>query len=289
MPEVSIITALFNCADLTSAYVDSLRSHTTGVEWELVLVDDKSTDHTEELLLELEKDPRIVVIRNSENMGFSASNNRGAESASSDTLAFLNNDLLLAPGWIQPMLEALRREDRAGVIGNVQYNPGTGLIDHAGVFFGLDGMPRQARKNRKYPPKGEITEWYAVTAACMVVRKDVFLQAGGFDTEYRNGFEDIDLCVKLKQRGYRHYVCNQSQIYHCVSSSPGRHQNNDRNTDIFRARWTQHTAAWGQFDWAPEYLQRYSRHWWKFNLRKFLSALKLILKDIRKREMIYRG
>ena len=288
MPEVSIITALYNCADLTRAYVESLIVHTADIDWELILVDDASTDETDELLKQLESNPRIRIVRNPENMGFSASNNKGASLAKAPVLAFLNNDLLLTPGWIEPMLNALQTCEHPGAIGNVQINPSTRLIDHAGVFFGLDGMPRQARKNRNHPPKTDISEWFAVTAACLLIKARLFQDIGGFDESYRNGFEDIDLCVKLKQEGLRNYVCNNSKIFHCVSSSPGRHHNNDRNSELFQQRWTDLTRQWGKRDWAPEYLQRYARHWWKFNLSKFLTALKLVAEDRRKNEMIYR-
>ena len=153
MAEVSIITALHNCVDLTRAYIDSLIEHTQGVDWELILVDDASTDETSAFLQTLESDSRIKIIQNEKNLGFSTSNNRGASFASAPILAFLNNDLLLTNQWLPPMIEALGTCVSAGIIGNVQINPRTQLVDHAGVFFGLDGMPRQARKNRKNPPK----------------------------------------------------------------------------------------------------------------------------------------
>ena len=288
MPEVSIITALHNCVDLTRAYIDSLILHTPSIDWELILVDDASTDDTAKLLEELESNPRIKIVRNDQNLGFSASNNKGASEAQAPVLAFLNNDLLLTPGWLEPMLKALKKAGNPGVIGNVQFNPFTKLIDHAGVFFGLDGMPRQARKNRNKLPKSKLTEWYAVTAACMLISKDLFIESGGFDESYRNGFEDIDLCVKLKQMGYHHYVCNDSQIFHCVSSSPGRHKNNDHNSLTFQERWTPITQKWGQQDWAPEYLQRYARHWWKFNFSKCLKALSMVISDVGSRNLNYR-
>jgi GT2 family glycosyltransferase len=288
MPEVSIITALHNCAELTRAYIDSLIKHTSEIDWELILVDDASTDKTQDLLSSYASNPKIRILRNENNMGYSASNNKGSQIAQAPILAFLNNDLLLTPHWLEPMIWALKNSKKPGIIGNVQFNPSTNLIDHAGVFFGLDGMPRQARKNRKKPPKSQLTEWYAVTAACMLISREVFMTEGGFDESYRNGFEDIDLCVKLKHRGYHHYVCNNSQIFHCVSSSPGRHKNNDRNSLTFEKRWTEDTKKWGELDWAPEYLHRYARQWWKFNLGKFLKALSILRKDRKTKHLNYR-
>lgn len=288
MPGVSIITALYNCVELTQRYVDSLVKTLQGVDWELILVDDASSDGTQDYLKSLEGNPRITCIRNTENKGFSASNNIGASIAKADTIAFLNNDLELTTGWFEAMQKTLEMTEAPGVVGNIQINPQSELIDHAGVFFGLDGMPRQARKNRRRYPTCDYTEWNAVTAACMLIKTSVFKEIGGFDESYRNGFEDIDLCVKLKQKGYRHYVANKSRIYHMVSASPGRHKNNDKNSDLFSERWTCITQDWGKREWAPEYIQRYARHWWRFNLTKFLLAQWMFFKDMFKRQLIHR-
>ena len=289
MPEISIITALHNCVDLTRQYIESLRQTMQSVDWELILVDDASSDGTQAYLETLASDSQIRCIRNEKNSGYSASNNIGANAATGEYFAFLNNDLLLTEGWFEAMFKVMQDAENPGIVGNIQINPNTELIDHAGVFFGLDGMPRQARKNRKTFPKTEYTEWNAVTAACMLIKASLFREVGGFDETYRNGFEDIDICVKLRQQGYRHYVANRSRIQHCVSASPGRHKNNIYNTDLFRQRWTSVTQDWGKREWAPEYIQRYARHWWRFNLGKFLLAQRLLIGDTFRKRLIYRS
>ncbi|MEQ9825033.1 MAG: glycosyltransferase family 2 protein [Puniceicoccaceae bacterium] len=288
MPDLSIITALYNCHDLTRAFVQSLQQYTAAHNWELVLVNDASTESTAALEAEFADDSRIRWLHNTTNLGFAASNNRGASVAKAPLLAFLNNDLLLTENWLQPMLDAFHSSENVGIVGNIQFNPNTRLIDHAGVFFGLDGMPRQARKHRKLAPTATTTEWYAVTAACMLIEKALFEQAGGFDTAYRNGFEDIDLCVRLRLQGRKHYVANQSRIFHCVSSSPGRHQHNDANAERFRKQWASTTQAWGERDWAPEYLQRYARQWWRFNFGKWRLARRMLRNDRMRQRLHYR-
>ncbi len=277
MAELSIITALHNCVDLTRKYVESLYETLANseIDWELILIDDASTDETPVLLEALNEKPNIRILHNEENQGYAYNNNRGAQEAKGAVLAFLNNDLILQDDWLQPMLIQVRKPE-SGAVGNIQWNPETGLIDHAGVFFGLDGMPRQARKNRKAVPQNDVTEWNAVTAACMLMRKEVFKKCGGFDESYRNGFEDIDLCVRLKLEGYKHFVCNRSQIRHCVSPSPGRHDHNNANSDLFEEKWAETCKPWGKKEWPREYLARYARHWWKFNLGKFLKALWMV-------------
>jgi O-antigen biosynthesis protein len=288
MPQVSIITAVFNGLSYTRPYLDSLRASLDGVDWELVLVDDASTDDTREFLESLASDSRIRCLFNGRNRGYAVSNNRGAAAARGEVLAFLNNDLLLRPGWFQSMEALLNESEQPGAIGNIQIQATSGLVDHAGVFFGLDGMPRQARKNTRLIPKQAYTEWHAVTAACMVIRPDVFRAAGGFDEGYLNGFEDIDLCVRLRTKGYRNYVANLSKVIHHVSVSPGRHRHNDANSVRFSERWSETTRLWGQREWAPEYLKRYSHQWWKFNAKKLLLALRMVWDDRNRKHLIHR-
>ncbi|HOO93597.1 MAG TPA: glycosyltransferase family 2 protein [Opitutales bacterium] len=285
MERLSIITALHNCVDLTRAYVDSLLETVDYPDWELILVDDASTDSTPEFLDSIRS--RFTVLHNPGNMGYARSNNRGESVATGSILAFLNNDLTLSKGWLDPMLHTLYHAPKAGAVGNIQINPRTGLIDHAGVFFGLDGMPRQARKNRAAFPATPTTEWNAVTAACMLMKRSVFVEAGRFDEAYRNGFEDIDLCVKLRTMGFQHYVCNNSRIYHHVSQSPGRHHHNSANEVLFRDRWASVTSEWGAQEWPSEYLKRYARHWWKLNLNKTLRAIVALTSD-REHRLIHR-
>jgi GT2 family glycosyltransferase len=275
-PEISIVTATYNRLELTRAFVASVEATLSGLRgrYELVIVDDASTDGTREYLASLAGP--VTILLNDRNRGYAYSNNLGAAAARGEFLFLLNNDVVLSRGWIDPMLDKLRSDPLAGAVGNIQFNPRTGLIDHAGVFFTREGLPRHARKNRRRPPAGDVREWPAVTAACLGIRRELFQRLGGFDEAYVNGFEDIDLCMKLKQAGYGNWVCNKSVIHHHVSSSPGRHVYNERNTRTFIARWRDTTIPIGRQQWPEEYLQRYARHWWRCDASLALQAVALI-------------
>jgi len=279
----SVVTALYNRLDLTRQYLNSLEDTLKheARPYEVILVDDGSSDGTRDYLKTLKKPYHVEF--NEVNLGYAASNNLGASLARYETLVFLNNDLVLQSGWLDPMLDGLEKLDHAGVIGNIQLNAKTRLIDHAGVFFDSGGLPAHARKGRKRIIAAPYVEWNAVTAACMVIRKSLFREAGGFDEVYRNGTEDIDLCVRLKSRGYRHYVANRSVILHHVSSSPGRTDFDTMNMEIFRKRWSHLTMVWGRREWAHEYLKRYARRWWKYNFKKFWRAVFILLFNKRNR------
>ncbi|MDQ8202142.1 glycosyltransferase family 2 protein [Pelagicoccus sp. SDUM812003] len=276
-PRISFVSALHNCLPLTQAMLRSLENTVSLEDKEIVLVDDRSSDDTPAFLDDYQKRPNVTVLRNAQNLGFAASNNLGAAASKGDILVLLNNDLELTPGWLEPMLSLLESLPDAGAVGNVQRNLETGLVDHAGIFFGLDGMPTHAHKNRRNPPKGPWIERNAVTAACMAIRKRDFQSVGGFDESYRNGMEDVDLCMKLRQAGRRLYVSLESRIGHHISVSPGRNLNNERNTEIFRLRWSEFAKPFGKEEWPREYLRRYARYWWRMDPPLAAKALFLLL------------
>ena len=275
--QYSFITAAYNCLDLTRSFLRSFEQ-TVGLavdSFEIILIDDCSTEPIESLVAAFPKLP-IRYIRNEANKGFGESNNRGARVAQGDILILLNNDLTLLPGWLEPMLKELRSDASIGAVGNIQVNPKSKLMDHAGVAFDLEGIPFHARKNRRLAKDVESYEWPAITAACMGIRRSVFLEMGGFSDAYRNGAEDIDLCLALKKAGYRNVVCNGSVIHHHVSSSPGRHDFNEQNLNVLKERWGPESALIGRKIWASEYLHRYARHWWKFSPSKLIRALFMV-------------
>jgi O-antigen biosynthesis protein len=243
-PRISVITPLFNCLAATQEMVASLRkSMPRGISYEVILVDDGSTDGTREWLAGLGAPYRVVL--NERNMGYGASTNRGAAVARGEILALLNNDLILAPGWLQPMVRALRsRGSRAGLVGNVQLNAATREVDHAGIWITLNGKPEHDRRKPRLAsvlvhPAPSV---FAVTGACMLVRADTWRRLGGFDEAYINGCEDVDLCLRARQAGLANIVALRSRVLHHVSSSPGRNLRNEENSRRLVTRWRRELA-----------------------------------------------
>ena len=120
--------------------------------------------------------------------------------ARGEILGLLNNDLILSPGWLPPMLELIQGTKRVGAVGNIQLRPQTDLIDHAGVTFNLHGVPFHIRKNKKKLPPGTYRECNVITGACMLIMRNIFMEVNGFNEDYRNGSEDLDLCVQSTSR-----------------------------------------------------------------------------------------
>ncbi|MCP5156298.1 MAG: glycosyltransferase family 2 protein [Ectothiorhodospiraceae bacterium] len=259
--DLSIVVALYNRLELTRAFLDSLARTCEPWCYEVILVDDGSTDGTREYLATLGAPYRVIL--NAERRGYAGSNNVGAAMARAPILALLNNDLVLTPRWLEPMLACLESAPDVGAVGNVHRNPRDGLVDHAGVAVHLDGSTFHSYKHRRGVPPGECREMPAVSAACLVMHRARFREMGGFDEGYMNGSEDIDLCARLRCAGYRLVVANRSVIWHHVSSSPGRLDHVDRNARRLQERFGAELRDWGRPIWAQEYLNRYARRPWR--------------------------
>ena len=238
-PRMSVITPLFNCLGRTQAMLASLReSIPARVSYEVILVDDGSTDGTREWLAGLREPYRVIL--NERNMGFGAATNRGAAAARGRILALLNNDLVLGRGWLPPMLWALRLLGwRAGLVGNVQFDAASGTVDHAGIFVNEKGKPEH---DRRLPHPLSVLlrprrAALAVTGACVLVRAATWRRLGGFDEAYVNGCEDVDLCLRARQEGLVNVVALRSRVLHHVSSSPGRKRRDEENTWRLVRRW----------------------------------------------------
>ncbi len=258
--QVSFIIPLYNCLPLTQAMLASLQATLpAGLAHEIIFIDDGSTDGTRAWLATLSAPPFRVLL-NERNLGYAISNNRAAAVARGDFLALLNNDLVLQPGWLEPMLAAhTRLRDRAGLIGNIQLDAKSGCVDHAGLVVNLTGKPvhdraapsglaRLLRPVRRVP---------AVTGACLLVARALWQQLGGFDEAYVNGAEDIDLCFRARAIGRINAVALRSTVQHHVSSSPGRKARDEQNSHRLALRWRNEliaAAADGTRTWCRAYL-----------------------------------
>jgi GT2 family glycosyltransferase/Flp pilus assembly protein TadD len=240
--KASIIIPVFNKLELTRQCLTTLASITTMPEYEVIVVDNASSDGTAEFLAELGGD--VQVISNPENYGFAVACNQGANAASGEFLLFLNNDTIPTEGWLNALVDEVERHPDVAVVGSkLLYEDGT--IQHAGVAFSrIVFTPYHIY--RTFPADSPMVnrrrEFQCVTGACMLVRRDVFEQAGRFDEGFKNGFEDVDLCLKIRERGWRIVYRPDSVVYHLESQTPGR-KTHDRDN-------------------ARRLLERWSRKWW---------------------------
>ena len=262
--QVSFIIPLYHCLPLTQAMLASLRATLPpGLAHEIIFVDDGSTDGTRAWLETLRADPSVRVILHERNLGYAAANNHGAALATGEFLALLNNDLVLTPRWLEPMLAAHRAlGPRAGLVGNLQRDTATGALDHAGIAINHRGKPEHLRAlplalRLAYPIA--LREMPAVTGACVLVRRDLWQQLGGFDEAFINGCEDIDLCLRARAAGRVNTVALRSTVRHHVSSSPGRKLRDEANTRRLILRWRDTLVPLGARAWCRHHLETYLR------------------------------
>jgi len=235
--ECSIIIPVFNKLELTQQCLMHLAEVTTGISYEVVIVDNYSTDGTCEFLETLGGD--VQIIRNDTNLGFAKGCNQGARAARGRHLVFLNNDTIPKSGWLDPLIEEVTSHADVAVVGSkLLYQDNT--IQHAGVVISrryrtpyhlFCGVPENS------PAVNTRREFQAVTAACMLVRKAIFEEVGGFDEGFVNGFEDVDLCLKIRQLGKKVIYQPQSCLYHLESQTPGRKTHDEANAHRLLARW----------------------------------------------------
>ena len=237
MEKVSVIIALHNRVELTLRCLKSLSEFTRHPEWELIVIDNASGDGTAEALKALEGD--IKVLTAAENLGYARANNWGAMEASGSLLCFLNNDTEVTAGWLKALVECLASHPAGAVCGGKLLFP-EGTVQHAGVVFDkIDHIGYHIYRGlkREAPEVNRERKLKAVTGACMLVKRKAFEEAGGFDDEYINGFEDIDLCLKIGESGGEIYYTPRCEVYHHTSASAGRKDYDMQNVERFRRKW----------------------------------------------------
>jgi glycosyltransferase involved in cell wall biosynthesis len=227
-PLVSILIPTRDSHHILSACVNSLLNKTTYPRYEILIVDNQSSDpETLSYLETLTRDPRVRVLRYDLPFNYSAINNFAVRQARGEVICLLNNDIeVITPDWLGEMVAHAMRPDIGAVGAKLLYPDDT--VQHGGVVLGLGGiaghafhrLPRSAPGFAGRAIIGQ--ELSAVTAACMVMRRDVYELAGGFEEGHlKVAFNDVDFCLRVKRLGYRIYWTPHALLYHHESKSRG--------------------------------------------------------------------
>ncbi len=226
-PEVAIIIPTRDGHAMLRRCVESILSRTTYRRFTISIVDNDSVEaETFRYFDVARKDPRVRVIRHPGAFNYAALHNSVVPQTTGEILALVNNDIeVVNPEWLETMLSfALQPE--TGVVGAKLYFPDD-TIQHAGVVLGEGSSPRHVfrrRDRREAGPRGLLQisrDMSAVTGACMVMRRSVFEEVGGLDEAYRRDFNDIDLCLRVREHGYRVVWAANAELYHLESATRG--------------------------------------------------------------------
>ena len=234
----------------------ALLDHSRDVGYEVIVVDNGSTDETPAALAQI---AGIQVHRNGVNLGFARACNQGAALARGEFVLFLNNDTEPGRGWLSALLAAAGADPAVAAAGSrLLFSDGTiqsaGLLLAYGLPYPLSVIPRGYRKPAgETPPSGPVR---AVTGACLLVRAAAFRAAGGFDEGFENGYEDVDLCLRLAEAGGKVLFVSESVVTHHEAVSGGRFKNEAANLDRLQQRWVERfPRVWFDLDYRRQAAQ----------------------------------
>jgi GT2 family glycosyltransferase len=227
--KVSIIIPTRDLGDILHRCLTSIFTKTVYPDYEVILIDNGSKQQkTAEIIQQWHvKEPqRFKSYRLDIPFNFSTLNNYGVKQANGEYLLFLNNDTeVIEPDWINAMVEQAQRPSIGAVGALLQYS--NSQIQHAGVILGMGHVAAHshqfvaANEPGYYGQLISINNYSAVTAACLMCRRSVFEQVGGFDEKLAISYNDLDLCLKMKQQGYHHVCLPHVKLYHHESKSRG--------------------------------------------------------------------
>ncbi len=249
-PLVSILIANKDQKSTLEVCIDSIYNQTTYKNFEVIIIENNSTeqetfDYYEELKQKYEN---LKVVYWEDKFNYSAINNFGFKHAKGEYALLLNNDIeILTPDWIQEMLMFAQRED-VGAVGAMLYYPDD-TIQHAGVIVGLGGVAGHAHKNLKrgelgYMVRASIAQNFsAVTFAAVLIPSKVFKEVDGLDDKFQVAFNDVDMCMRIREKGYLIVFTPYAEMYHYESKSRGSEDTPEKvkrfNSEIvrFKSRW----------------------------------------------------
>jgi GT2 family glycosyltransferase len=253
-PLVSLIVPTRDRVDLLARCADAVLSRTDYPAIELLIVDNGSQEPATFALFEaLAQDARVRILSWPGPFNFSALNNAAASEACGEVLLLLNNDIdVLSPGWLREMVAHVLRPDIGAVGAKLLYKDGR--VQHAGVVLAPGPLlSHQLRlSDRDDPgPHGELAltrTVLAVTGACLAIRRAVFHEVGGLnESSLQVAFNDIDLCLRLGDHGYRNVWTPFAELLHFESASRG-----SEDVGAERAAQYQRELATIRQRWAPE-------------------------------------
>ena len=233
-PLISVIIPNKDEKETLQTCMEMLNKNTSYQNFEIIIIENNSTtDEIFKYYKELSGDPRIHLLRWGKEFNYSAINNFGVAHAKGEYLLFLNNDVKsINPDWMEEMLGVCQRPEVGGVGAKLIYPDNT--IQHAGCVIGMGGIAGHmfvdmpADRTGYLHKASLLQDMSAVTAACLMMKKEVFEEAGGFTEELAVAFNDVDLCLKVRKKGYLIVYDPYAKLYHMESKTRGAEDSKEK-------------------------------------------------------------
>jgi GT2 family glycosyltransferase len=240
---ISLIVLTHNNVGMSLDCLEWLSRAAAGLDHELILLDNASTEDTEPLRACASLFRNCRFLRSDEHLSFSRINNLGAREASGKWLLFLNNDVFVKEDSVARLLRSLHEDASIGIVGPKLLFPDERVVQHAGISqmlwscpsnYGVGADPLDSRVQ-------EQCERFALTGAMMCLSRELFVAAGGFDERYVWGIEDIDLCLKIRAAGRRVVYVPEASGVHIESATikVTRKWDAPNNYRVYREAWDQ--------------------------------------------------
>lgn len=233
-PLVSVIIPNKDEKETLQTCLEMLEKNTGYQNFEIIIVENNSTtDEIFRYYKELSGNRKIHLLRWGKEFNYSAINNFAVAHAKGEYLLFLNNDVKsINPDWLEEMLGVCQRPEVGGVGAKLIYPDNT--IQHAGCVIGMGGIAGHmfvdmpADRTGYLHKASLLQDMSAVTAACLLMKKEVFEQAGGFTEELAVAFNDVDLCLKVRKNGYLIVYDPYAKLYHMESKTRGAEDSKEK-------------------------------------------------------------
>lgn len=273
-PLVSVIIPNKDEAESLKLCIESFRRTVSWENYEIIIVENNSTGlEIFSYYRELAKDEHIRIVRWKSAFNYSAINNYGVKYAKGEYLLFLNNDIeALEEGWLTEMLGVCQRPEVGAVGAKLLYPDGT--IQHAGTVIGIGGIAGHMFVNMPGERSGYLhkaslmLDYSAVTAACMMMKRSLYEQLGGFEERLSVAFNDVDLCLRANEAGYLVVYDPYACLRHYESKSRGAEDSPEKvrrfqeEIEFMRTRWEKLLKAGD-----PYYNKNLSLSKWNYSLR----------------------
>ena len=249
-PLISIIIPMRDQAKISRRCLESLYQKNTYSNFEIIVIDNGSCEkETKDLFLEYQKKKNFKVIRDSKEFNYSSLNNEGVKHAKGEYLLFLNNDTKIIQEDTLEWMVGYAAQEHVGCVGVKLLYPDK-LVQHAGVVLGFGGVAGHIYVANSYQDNGLFGRlvmpynYTAVTAACLMIKKEKFLQVKGFDEDLKVALNDVDLNLKILNQGYYNVCLSNVEVMHYESKSRGYEASKDKQ-ERFKKEQEYMKKKWG--------------------------------------------
>ena len=274
-PLISIVIPNKDHVEDLRRCITSIEKKSTWKNYEIVVVENNSVEQRiRDYYKELESDPKVKIVTYEGGFNYSKINNAGVKETKGEYLLFLNNDTeVISPDWMEQLLMYAQRKDVGAVGAKLYYADNT--IQHAGVVIGL-GAHRSAGHTHYKMPREHLgymgrlcyaQDVTAVTGACLMVKKSIYEEVDGLDESFTISLNDVDLCLKIREKGYLNIFTPFAELYHYESKTRGMEEGEklrryERECAHFRDKWKEQLDAGD-----PYYNPNFSLDYSDFTLR----------------------